>query len=54
MLAEIAEMNADELDGLTLSADWQSRSRDLFPPDQDRLAEAIELRRAALRTEAAK
>jgi hypothetical protein len=52
LLAEIAEMDADALDTLTVSAAWRAKTRDVFPPDMDRLQEAIALRRATLKGEA--
>lgn len=49
LLAEIEEMDADALDTLTVSAAWKVKTRDLFPPDRDRLDEAIAARRAILK-----
>jgi phage recombination protein Bet len=49
LLAEIEAMNADELDTLTVSASWKVKTRDLFPPDMDRINEAIALRKAVLK-----
>jgi hypothetical protein len=48
----IAEVDAMDLDGLDLlrdSASWKVKTRDLFPPDLDRVNEAIALRKAALK-----
>jgi phage recombination protein Bet len=48
----IAEVDAMDLDGLDLlpgSASWKVKTRNLFPPDEDRLNEAIALRRATLK-----
>jgi hypothetical protein len=49
LLAEVEAMDADGLALLKDSASWRVKTRDLFPPDQDRIAEAIEARKAALR-----
>jgi phage recombination protein Bet len=49
LLAEVEEMDLDALDTLTISTAWKVKTRDLFPPDRDRLDEAIALRRALLK-----
>lgn len=49
LLAEVEAMDADGLALLKDSASWRVKTRDLFPPDADRIAEAIEARKAALK-----
>jgi len=48
LIAEIETLDVIGLNDLQTSAEWRAKVRDLFPPDQDRLAEAIEQRKAAL------
>lgn len=50
LLAEVEAMDLIALNGLAASAEWRARVREAasFPPDQDRINEAIEARRAAL------
>lgn len=52
-LAEVEAANLDYLDAMTASAAWRARTDDMFPPDVDRLREAIDLRRAIIRGQAA-
>jgi hypothetical protein len=49
LLAEVEAMDLDALDTLTVSTAWKVKTRDLFPPDRDRLDEAIALRRATVK-----
>ena len=49
LLAEVEAMDAITLAALPTNAVWRGKTRELFPPDQDRIAEAIELRKAALK-----
>ena len=49
LLAEVEAMDADGLALLKDSASWRVKTRDLFPPDQDRIAEAIEARKLKLK-----
>jgi hypothetical protein len=49
LIAEVEAMNADGLDVLPGSASWKVKTRDLFPPDLDRVNEAIATRRAVLK-----
>ena len=49
LIAEIDAMDLIGLDALPSSAPWRVKTRDLFPPDADRVAEAIALRSAVLR-----
>jgi phage recombination protein Bet len=49
LISEVDAMSGDELDVLRTSASWKVKTRDLFPPDEDRLNEAIALRRATLK-----
>jgi hypothetical protein len=49
LIAEIDAMDLDGLDLLAGSASWKVKVRDLFPPDLDRVNEAIALRKAALK-----
>jgi hypothetical protein len=50
LLAEIEEKDLIELTGLPTDAQWRVKLRDLFPPDQDRIAEAIATRTAVLKS----
>lgn len=49
LIAEVEATDATALDTLTVSTAWKVKLRDLFPPDMDRVNEAIELRKAALK-----
>jgi hypothetical protein len=49
LIAEVEAMNADELDLAPGAASWKVKTRDLFPPDLDRVNEAIATRRAILK-----
>jgi hypothetical protein len=49
LIAEVEAMDAEALAGLGSNAAWKVKTRDLFPPDQDRLNEAIALRKANLK-----
>lgn len=52
ILEHLAEIEAADLDGLeamTATSAWRARVEDMFPPDVDRLREAIDLRRAILK-----
>ena len=49
LIAEVDAMDADGLDVLPGSASWKVKTRDLFPPDLDRVNEAIATRRAILK-----
>lgn len=49
MLADIEAMDSETLNRLPDNAAWRARVRDLFPPDQDRIAEAIEARKLKLK-----
>jgi hypothetical protein len=49
LIAEIETMDAEALSALTSNKAWAVKTRDLFPPDHDRINEAIELRKAALK-----
>lgn len=49
MRAEIEAMDLIALDGLQASAQWRARERGLSFPDQDRLGDAIDARRIALK-----
>jgi phage recombination protein Bet len=49
LLGEIEEMDLDALDTIAISTAWKVKTRDLFPPDRDRIDEAIALRRATLK-----
>ena len=51
LLAEVEAMDLTDLDGLTTNAVWRDKTRDLFPPDEDRLRDAIATRAAVLRAE---
>jgi hypothetical protein len=48
LLAEVEAMDAAALDGLAGNAAWRAKVRDLFPPDAERLNDAIATRRATL------
>jgi hypothetical protein len=48
LIAEVDAMDLDALDGLAHSKTWGAKTRDLIPPDWDRLGEAIALRKAML------
>jgi hypothetical protein len=50
LIAEIEEMDAVALDGLQSNAAWKVKVRDLFPLDQNRLEDAITLRRTELKS----
>jgi phage recombination protein Bet len=52
-LAEVEAADLDGLDAMTASAAWHARVNDMFPPDVDRLREAIDLRRAILKGQGA-
>jgi hypothetical protein len=47
-LAEVAEMDLITIAGLASNAQWRAKVRDMFPPDEDRLNEAIAARKAVL------
>ena len=51
LLAEIEAMDATDLERSTTSAEWRAKVRAAasFPPDEDRVREAIEARKQALR-----
>jgi hypothetical protein len=51
LLAEVEAMDLIALDGLATSAEWRAKARAAidFPPDEDRLNEAIATRRAILK-----
>ena len=49
LLAEIEAMDLIALDGLPSLATWRAKVRDLFPPDRDRIDEAIADRRRLLK-----
>jgi phage recombination protein Bet len=49
LLAEIAQMDLRALDDARTNAIWAARRRELFPPDQERIDDAMALRRLALR-----
>jgi hypothetical protein len=48
LLSDVEAMTIEDIDRLRENAAWQARVRDLFPPDEDRLNEAIAARRAML------
>jgi phage recombination protein Bet len=48
-LTEIDAASLDELEAITDPAAWRTRVDGMFPPDVDRLREAIDLRRAILK-----
>jgi phage recombination protein Bet len=48
LIAEVETMDLTALAGLPTSANWQALTRELIPPDFDRLDEAIAARKAAL------
>jgi hypothetical protein len=50
LIAEIEQMDAVALDGLQSNAAWKVKVRDLFPLDQNRLEDAITLRRTELKS----
>ena len=45
LIAEVEAMDAAALDGLASNAAWRAKTRDLFPPDPERLDDAIAARR---------
>jgi phage recombination protein Bet len=49
LIAEVEAMDEAALDTLANSAAWRAKTRDLFPPDDDLLREAIAARKAALK-----
>jgi hypothetical protein len=49
LIAEIETMDAEALSMLPSNKAWAVKARDMFPPDHDRINEAIELRKAALK-----
>jgi phage recombination protein Bet len=49
LLREVEAMDAVTIAGLMTSAVWRGKVRELFPPDQERLDEAIAARKAALK-----
>lgn len=49
LIAEVEAMDAVALDGLATNAAWRAKIRDLFPPDEARLEDAIAARKAALK-----
>lgn len=49
LLADVAGFDLVTLDGLARNAAWQKKVEELFPPDADRVREAIETRRIALK-----
>jgi hypothetical protein len=51
MLAEVAEMDLDRIDGLGDDGEWMGRVRELFPVDVDTLRQAVRDRRDLLREE---
>ena len=48
-MAEVEAMDLVALTELPRSATWRGKTRNLFPPDLDRLNEAIDMRKAALK-----
>jgi ERF superfamily protein len=50
--AEIEAMDLITIAGLATNAEWRAKLRDLFPPDWDRVEEAIEARKASLQRNA--
>jgi hypothetical protein len=56
LLAEIAGMDLITIGGLQANAEWRAKVRDAasFPPDEDRINEAIEARRIALKAQGGK
>ena len=43
-------MDLETIDGLAVNKAWQTKARSIdFPPDKDRLRDAIEMRRAILK-----
>jgi hypothetical protein len=51
MVAEVNELGLDALEERIVSAGWLLQVRQLFPPDQETLRDAIEARRVALQAE---
>ena len=49
LLGEVEAMDAITLAALPTNAVWRGKTRELFPPDQDRIAEAIEARKLKLK-----
>ena len=49
LLADVAGFDLVTLDGLARNAAWQKKVEELFPPDADRVREAVETRRIALK-----
>jgi phage recombination protein Bet len=49
LIAAVEAMDAEALSTLPSNAAWKVKTRDLFPPDHDRINEAIELRKATLK-----
>jgi ERF superfamily len=52
MVAEVNALDLDALEERIISAGWLLQVRQLFPPDQETLRDAIEARRVALQAEA--
>lgn len=52
LLAELAEMDLQGVEGLPGA--WEVKLRDLFPPDRERLEEAIQTRKAVLKSQGGK
>jgi phage recombination protein Bet len=53
LLAEVARMDLIDLERAETSAEWRKRvvTAAIFPPDEDRLRDAVEARKAELRTQ---
>jgi ERF superfamily len=51
MVAEVNELNLDALEERIASTGWLLQVRNLFPPDQETLRDAVEARRVALQAE---
>jgi hypothetical protein len=51
LLADVDAMDLDAIETLHTSKAWSVKTRDLFPPDEERLREAIETRRNVLRAQ---
>jgi hypothetical protein len=49
LLTEVEAMDAITLAALPTNAVWRGKTRELFPPDQDRINEAIEARKLKLK-----
>lgn len=49
LLAQVEAMDLITLNGLASNAQWRAKLRDLFPPDTDRVDEAVQARIIALR-----